>query len=81
MAKESEKNPWLIKSGMMKGCITLSAEDRISRIGVSTNRGWLRSIIAWPEEKITVRTAAQRRLNHLKMIKPLGPFGHPRKTN
>jgi len=58
------KNPWLITSGCLKGCITLDGRDRLESIK-TFSRAELQAAIHVPGVQKTVRLAAERRLNKL----------------
>lgn len=57
-------NPWQhTRYGMATQ--TCDTESRIDAIKSSSDITWLRAVLAWPENQLTVRLAAERRLRRL----------------
>jgi len=66
MKEDQSENPWLVwDQKNYPGCWTCDAADRVSRIKVSQDIAWLKRVLAWRDNQITVRLAAERRLRVL----------------
>jgi hypothetical protein len=65
------ENPWLVADlqEVCPGCQTCVVEDRVQMIKESTDIAWLRHVLAWRDNQITVRQAAERRLRKLQKQK------------
>ncbi len=76
MAKQNstaEKNPWACTDSFLKGCITCGSDDRLHQIKMSTDLDWLKKVLAWKDNQITVRQAAERRIRQLQKLRASGP--------
>ena len=61
-----QTNPWLVDDqDLMPGAATCEGHDRLEQIKNSTDVAWLRRVLAWPDNQLTVRKAAERRLRVL----------------
>lgn len=60
-------NPWRTPSSWSSTGFSqyIDAETRIGRIKTSSDVAWLRSVLAWPDNQVSVRVAAERRLRKL----------------
>jgi hypothetical protein len=59
-------NPWLIPSLATDGEVMIcDSESRLAHIRESHNLTWLRQVIAWPDNQLSVRRAALARFNKL----------------
>jgi hypothetical protein len=61
------ENPWLVQSMQAShpGCAYVTADDRVCKIIASTDLAWLRRVLTWPDNQLTVRQAAARRIRRL----------------
>jgi hypothetical protein len=68
-SKNEAVNPWLVESREQPpGCQTCDGHDRVEEIKASTDVAWLRRVLAWPDNQLTVRMAAERRLRRLQRM-------------
>ena len=65
--KATAVNPWLVKSAQDRhpGCMTCDCADRLEQIRRSTDMAWLHQVLAYTDNQLTVRKAAERRLRVL----------------
>jgi len=64
---KQDQNPWLVVDlqNDEPGCQTIDSVSRIEQIKLSHDVAWLRQVLAWRDNQITVRQAAERRLRVL----------------
>ena len=64
MKQTSSRSPWG-HTRLGDYSETCDAQDRITQIQQSSDVSWLRAVLAWPENQLNVRLAAERRLRRL----------------
>lgn len=66
--QKAEINPWsqpAPKGWGISHVTTCEAQSRLAKIKESTDIAWLRQVLAWADNQLAVRLAAERRLRKL----------------
>jgi hypothetical protein len=73
--QDQTDNPWLVASmqHISPGVQTCDVHDRCEKIRNSSDLSWLRRVLAYPDNQLTVREAAARRIRVLTRQSPT-PF-------
>jgi len=71
-SQKPDANPWEVH--WSPGAITCSSEDRIHQIKDSTDLNWLKRVLAWKDNQLTVRQAAERRIRQLQKLCASAPL-------